>query len=103
MNRIDENRIVSSAILVLPSVVAESSLYYRRVHVKFTVCVSHRTRGSWEAAYYQLEPGYYRLVLEAIAGSAAESMNIAVDDLDIGLCGVSKFTTFTMSTNYKLL
>ena len=58
------------------------------------LCVSLRTRGAavgqWEAAYYKLEPGYYRLVLEAKAGSAAESMNVAVDDLDIGPCGLSK-------------
>jgi len=56
--------------------------------------VSRRTRGvaagQWEAAYYKLDPGYYRLVLEAKAGSAAESMNVAIDDLDIGPCGLSK-------------
>ena len=56
--------------------------------------VSRRTRGAalgqWEAVHYQLQPGYYRLVLEAKAGTAAESMNVAVDDLDIGPCGLSK-------------
>ena len=57
-------------------------------------CVSRRTRGAavgqWEAAHYKLVPGYYKLVLEAKAGSAAESMNIDVDDLDIGPCGRSE-------------
>jgi len=61
--------------------------------------VSRRTRGAavgqWEAAYYKLESGYYRLVLEAKAGSAAESMNVAVDDLDIGPCGLSELHTVT--------
>jgi len=58
------------------------------------LCGSRRTRGAaagqWEAAHYKLVPGYYKLVLEAKAGSAAESMNVAVDDLDIGPCGLSK-------------
>jgi len=69
-----------------------------RVQKLFLNClvsfVSRRTRGAavgqWEAAYYKLVPGYYRLVIEAKAGTAAESMNVAVDDLDIGPCGLSK-------------
>jgi len=64
------------------------------------LCESQRTRGAavgqWEAAYYKLEPGYYRLVLEAKAGSAAESMNVAVDDLDIGPCGLRKLNTIVI-------
>ena len=56
--------------------------------------VSRRTRGAsvgqWQAAYHQLKPGYYRLVIEAKSGTATESLNVAVDDLDIGPCGLSK-------------
>ena len=66
-------------------------------HCLVLCALSRRTRGTsvgqWEAAYYKLVPGYYRLVIEAKAGTAAESMNVAVDDLDIGPCGLSKLTT----------
>lgn len=45
----------------------------------------------WEKAYYKLPSGYYRVVLEAKAGSGTEPLNVAVDDVEIGFCPSGKY------------
>ena len=44
----------------------------------------------WEKAYQVLEPGYYRVVVEAMSESGSEPLNVAIDDLDIGTCPPSE-------------
>jgi len=47
---------------------------------------SRRSSSGWEMGYQRLPTGYYRIVMEAKAGTSTDGLNVAIDDLSIGPC-----------------
>ncbi len=44
----------------------------------------------WQLVYLRLPKGYFRIVIEADSGSGTTGLNVAIDDIWIGICKSGK-------------